>query len=606
MRAVLDTLVGIDIGSTMVKAVLLIKQSGKWRMSATAWAPTTIEAPFENVTVGVAEAIKRLEMETGRLLMKHGQPLTEKGADYGCDAIICTSSAGGGCQMMVMGIMKELTAESAQRAVLGGGALVLDVIAVDDGRTVVERIELLKRLAPDAILVSGGTDGGNASHVVALAEIIKAASPSPRFGEYSRTPIVYAANVDARGPFLETVGQQYDVRFVDNLRPVMEREVMGPARDAIGRVFLEHVVHQAPGYDEIQRWTEGLIRPTPAAIGHLLERFAAKHNINVLAVDVGGATTDVFSVMDGVFNRTVSAGTGVGYAMGWGKGIDFEAISSWVPEEIPLGKFKNWVANKMINPTAIPETLEELLLEHSLARHAVSTAMKDHHKLAVELKGVQKRRGIADVFDQVRTGQSRVKMTRVDALVAMGGPFAHAPETAQVLAVLIDSVQPEGITEVYVDSSSVLPVVGLVEEIEPNKGLELMEDCCLQKLATAICPSYASNVSGVVLKATFAMPDGSLKEASVRSGTIETIPLGTGQVVDAILRPSRGVDIGNGPGRLVKTRVEGGEFGVIIDARGRPLDLAARKSVLSVLASAPADGRNTASGLTGGEGSGDL
>jgi len=578
----LGTVVALDIGSTTVKAALLQKQDGKWAVKATSSAPTTVDAPYEDVAVGVREAILRLETATGRTLLSNGGPLFAAGADAGSDAIMVASSAGGGCQMMVMGVMKELTAESAHRAALGGGALVLDVVSVDDGRTVAERIELLREMRPDALLVSGGTDGGNVSHVVALGELVRAAAPSPRFGENMRTPVIYAANMDARGQFLETVGDAFDVRFVDNLRPSMEREVTGPAREEIMRVFLEHVTHQAPGYDVIHRWAGGFIRPTPSAIGTVLERFAQAHGINVLAVDVGGATTDVFSVMDGVFNRTVSAGTGVGYAMGWGKGIDFEGIAKWVPVEMPPGKFKNWVANKMLNPSAIPETVDELILEHSLARYAMATALADHHKLAVELKGVQKRRGVGDVFDQIRTGQRRVQMTRVDALIATGGPLVRVPRPSQALAMLMDGIQPEGITEVYLDSRSILPMAGLIEELEEQKGLSLMESCLLP-LGTAICPSFESAESEVVARGSLTLPDGSMEDLAIRAGTVETVPLASGKIADLHLRPSRGVDLGNGPGRIIRARVEGGLFGLIIDARGRPIAPRTRRKALGVL-----------------------
>jgi hypothetical protein len=574
-----STLIGLDIGSTTVKAALLQKRDGQWAVVATSFAPTTVERPHEDVSTGVKDAIAGLQALSGRMLLKEGLPVFAPGADFGCDAMVAASSAGGGCQMVVMGVMKDLTGESAQRAALGGGALVLDVIAVDDGRTVAERISLLRDLMPDALLVSGGTDGGNVSHVVALGEILRAAAPTPRFAVGTKTPVIYAGNSDAKGQFLETCGQTVDVRFVDNIRPSMDREVPGPAREEIRRVFLEHVKHQAPGYSEIDRWAGGFIRSTPTAIGLVLEKFAASHKINVLAVDVGGATTDVFSVMDGVFNRTVSAGTGVGYAMGWGKGIDFEGMASWVAVDVPSGRFKNWVANKMINPNTIPETVEELILEHSLARYAINAALQDHHRLAVELKGVQKRRGIGDVFDQVRTGQRRVVLPQVDVVIGTGGPLVHAPRPEQALAMIMDGIQPEGVTELYLDRKALMPVAGLLEEVEDGQGLALLE-ANLLPLGTTLCPSFQRVHSDVVVRGTIALPGQGVAPLNIKAGDVFTIPLKDGDIADIQLRPLRGVDVGAGPGRLVRTKVEGGLFGIIVDARGRPLDGKSRRQAL--------------------------
>jgi hypothetical protein len=574
-----STLIGLDIGSTTVKAALLQKRDGQWAVSATSFAPTTVAKPHEDVSVGVKDAIAGLQAASGRMLLKDGMPVFSPGADFGCDAMAAASSAGGGCQMVVMGVMKELTGESGQRAALGGGALVLDVIAVDDGRTVAERITLLRDLMPDALLVSGGTDGGNVSHVVALGEILRAAAPTPRFAIGTKTPVIYAGNIDAKGQFLETCGQTVDVRFVHNIRPSMDREVTGPAREEIRRVFLEHVRRQAPGYAEIDRWAGGFIRSTPTAIGLVLEKFAATHKINVLAVDVGGATTDIFSVMDGVFNRTVSAGTGVGYAMGWGAGIDFEGMASWVAVDVPSGHFKNWVANKMINPNTIPETVEELILEHSLARYAINTALLDHHRLAVELKGVQKKRGISDVFDQVRTGRPRVVLPQVDAVIGTGGPLVHAPRPEQALAMMMDGIQPEGITELYLDKKALIPLAGLLEEIESGQGLAVLERNLLP-LGTTICPAFERVHSDVVVRGTITLPGQAAKPINIKAGDVFMIPLEDGEIAEIQLRPLRGVDVGAGPGRLVRTRVEGGMFGVIVDARGRPLDGKSRRPAL--------------------------
>ena len=84
--------------------------------------------------------------------------------------------------------------------------------------------------------------------------------------------------------------------MTDNLRPTLERENLVPARDKIHDLFLEHVMAQAPGYDKLIDWAGAPIMPTPAAVGLIIETIAKKQGINVIGVDIGGATTDVFSV----------------------------------------------------------------------------------------------------------------------------------------------------------------------------------------------------------------------------------------------------------------------------------------------------------------------
>ena len=100
--------------------------------------------------------------------------------------------------MMVAGLVKSISASSAHRAALGAGAVVLDVISVDDGRSQSEQITRITELRPDIILVSGGVDGGSVAYLALIAEIIKQANPQPRFGATYKLPLIYAGNKDAR------------------------------------------------------------------------------------------------------------------------------------------------------------------------------------------------------------------------------------------------------------------------------------------------------------------------------------------------------------------------------------------------------------------------
>src|ERR1700728_2495711 len=100
------------------------------------------------------------------------------------------------------------------------------------------------------------------------------------------------------------------IQRISELRPVLERENLGPARDRIHDIFLEHVMAHAPGYDKLIRWADAPIMPTPGAVGDILQMIAKKEGINAVGVDIGGATTDVSCVFGGTFNRTVSANLG--------------------------------------------------------------------------------------------------------------------------------------------------------------------------------------------------------------------------------------------------------------------------------------------------------
>jgi uncharacterized protein (TIGR01319 family) len=308
-------IVATDCGSTTTKAILIERVDGSYRLQGRGEAPTTVEAPFDDVTVGVLNAAGELEELTERRFIGGGRVQTPTENEVGADLYLSTSSAGGGLQMLVTGVVKAMTAESAQRAALGAGAIVIDVIAVDDGRTDHERIDRIRSLRPDMILMSGGTEGGTVQHLLDSAELLIAADPRPRLGRDYRLPVIYAGNSSARDGVREVVGDRVELVVVDNLRPQLDRENLTPARESIHRLFLEHVMAQAPGYDKLLTWTSAPVMPTPRAVGEMVQLAAREEGTDVLAVDIGGATTDIFSVFGGQFNRTVSANLGLSYSV---------------------------------------------------------------------------------------------------------------------------------------------------------------------------------------------------------------------------------------------------------------------------------------------------
>src|ERR1035437_2431617 len=218
IRVILAT----DCGSTTTKAILIQKVDGVYRQTHRGEAPTTVEEPFADVTIGVVNAITEIqEIANRRLIDDQGQIIRPATEHEGCDIYISTSSAGGGLQMMVAGVVREMTAESAKRAALGAGAIVMDVIASNDQRAAHEKIERIRTLRPDMILLAGGTDGGAIRHVVELAEFIAAANPRPRLGSSFKLPIVYAGNKDARADVQAALGSKAEIHMTDNIRPVL-------------------------------------------------------------------------------------------------------------------------------------------------------------------------------------------------------------------------------------------------------------------------------------------------------------------------------------------------------------------------------------------------
>ena len=569
IRSILAT----DCGSTTTKAILIEKRGDEYHLVVRGEAPTTVEAPVEDVTAGVINAITEVEELAGRRLLKDGQIIKPQQGNEGTDLYISTSSAGGGLQMMVAGVVRNLTAESAERAALGAGAIVMDVIAANDKRLPHEKIERIRHLRPDMVLLSGGIDGGTTSHVVELAEIIEAANPKPRLGVSYQLPVIYAGNKDASEIVGERLGDKMALEVVDNLRPVLERENLMPTRLKIQDQFLEHVMAHAPGYRKLISWTDAPIMPTPGAVGAIMQTIAARQNIEVVGVDIGGATTDVFSVFknqggEAIFNRTVSANLGMSYSISNVLAeAGMENVLRWVPFDIDVSDLGNRIKNKMIRPTTIPQVLEELIIEGAIAREALRLAFDQHKQLAVELRGVQQQRTISEAFAQSETGATLVDMLSLDLIVGSGGVLSHAPRRNQAMLMMIDAFQPEGVTHLAVDSIFMMPQLGVLAQVNEAAATQVFERDCLIHLGTCIAPVGITSPGNLGVTIT-----GDVME-TVPSGELRLYPLGVGEKARVTIQPERRLDMGAGRGQVVEAEVEGGVVGLVVDTRGRPLEV---------------------------------
>jgi uncharacterized protein (TIGR01319 family) len=564
-----------DVGSTTTKARFFCNKSGEWRFFSSGEAPTTVEAPYEDVTLGVRNAVREVEELTGhKLLSEDGSGIIipydgEKGVDVYCT----TSSAGGGLQMMVAGLIKAMTAESANRAALGAGAIVMDVMARDDGRPMYQKIERMRNLRPDIILVAGGTDGGEEAHVLEIVELIKAAEPKPRLGVGYRLPIVYAGNKCIRSKVEKLMKDNFALTVVENIRPVLEVENIEPARAAIHELFMEHVMSHAPGYSKLMKWTDVPIMPTPAGEGLAMRLIASKYGMNVLGVGLGGATTNVYSIVDTRFVRSVSANLGMSYSVtNVMKEAGIRRIVRWLPFETDEEEVATILTNKMIRPTTIPQTLESLMIEHSVAREALRLGLNHHKTIATRLKGIQLQRTISDMFEQ-KVEETYIRMMDIDIIAGTGGLLSHAPRRIQSMMILTDAFQPEGVTRLFQDSVFMMPHLGILSTVNKEAAWNIFDKDCLVRLGTVIAPVGAGNLEEPTMTVELAMPDGRTVVEDLKFGEIKQIDLAEGQEAEAVVRPRKRFDVGKGPGREIKAKVMGGVCGVVLDSRGRPLHL---------------------------------
>jgi len=138
---------------------------------------------------------------------------------------------------------------------------------------------------------------------------------------------------------------------------------------------------------------------------------------------------------------------------------------------------------------------------------------------------------------------------------------------------MIDSFLPEGITQIAVDSIFMMPQLGVLASVHEQAATEVFNKDCLLRLGTCIAPVGPIKPGKEYMRIRFTLPDGKMIDKAYMLGEMELFEAPY-EAMEAEIIPARGIDVGAGPGKVVKTNIYGGLVGVIIDARGRrPFDL---------------------------------
>src|SRR5262249_23972398 len=146
------------------------------------------------------------------------------------------------------------------------------------------------------------------------------------------------------------------------------------------------------------------------------------------------------------------------------------------------------IKNKMIRPTTIPQTLDELQIEQAIAREALRLALGHHKSLATGLKGVQQERTISDIFEQKATGETLIDMMKLDLIVGSGGILSHAPRRVQSMLMMVDAYEPVGVTTLSVDSIFMMPHLGVLSTVNEKAATDVFVRDCMVYLGPCVAP----------------------------------------------------------------------------------------------------------------------
>jgi hypothetical protein len=557
-----DSLLAIDVGTITTCANFFDVVEARYRFVASGSAPTTAGAPFNDISEGVRSAVDQLQVVTGRTFLNIDKQLIKPSqADgAGVDTCVVTLSVGPPMKAVAIGLLEDISAESAQNLASTTYAQVIETMNMNDGRKTVDRLDTLLHLRPDFVVVTGGIEGGASKSVLALLESVGLACylvPKDR-----RPEVLYAGNSSLVSEVKDSIGSLVPLHIAPNVRPTLDIEQLTPAQPQLAQIYRQVRSKQIHGVQEIDLWTGGRLKPTATAFGRTI-RFISKEYANtkkgVLGVDIGASSTTVAAGFAGDLILSVYTKLGLGESLPSMLSMcPIENITRWLPIEIPDADVADYMYNKALYPSSLPVTSEELAIEQSLACQAMRLAIR--------------KAGKKFPSDAARSASGLLPW--FEPIIVSGSVITRAPTIGQSLMMVLNALQPTGVTTIALDRNKLAAPLGAAAEMNPLLAVQSLDASNFLNLCTVVSPFGRAEYGTPILKVRVTYKDGSQSSAEVKYGMIEVLRLPKGQTANLHLQPLHRFDVGmGGPGRGGSVKVIGGVLGVVIDARGRPLQI---------------------------------
>jgi hypothetical protein len=556
-----SSLLAVNVGASSTRAVLFDVVEGQYRFIASGQAPSTADAPYKDVSLGVQQAISNLQAITGKTLLDQNNQLITplQGDGSGVDAFAATLSAGPTMRAVVVGLLSEVSMQSAKRLAETAYLQVIETFGLNDPRKPDEQIDAVLRARPDVIILTGGTDGGASRSVQKIIESIGLACYL--MPEEKRPAILFAGNKSLADSIKGTLGKLTpSLHLSPNVRPSLDTEDLAPASRELAQVFSDVRKRQVPGVDQLAAWTGGRVLPTAYAEGRIIRFLSQMNGANrgILGVDIGTTAAVVTAGFNGKLTLGVYPQFGLGDNLpGLLQYTTLEDIMRWLPLDISPNIVRDYLYQRSLYPGTIPATKEDHAIGHAISRQVLYLAMQEARRnFPPEARLVKK--DLMPLFEPILAG---------------GGAVSDSPTPGQSLLLLLDALQPVGITSIILDQNYLLPLLGAAAEFNQLMPVQVLESGAFMSLGTIVSVISPASHGMPVLRARLTYENGTEANVEVKFGGLEIIPLAMGQTARLALHPLQRSDIGNGPGRNAAVQVAGGVMGVVIDARGRPLAL---------------------------------
>ena len=561
-----DSIICADVGAVATKVGLVEYVGDSYRLIGTAMMPSTARGMNADMSVGIRNALAMLESQVGRRLVGgDGRPISsERFGNGGLDAFVATTSAAMPLRITLVGLSRQVSLISAQRAIQGTYAVLDDVISLneEDARWgaaanpeapdlggASEAIQMLLRNKPEVIVLTGGLDGGAVQVLLEMANVVAALGAA--LDKRERPLVIFAGNTQARAAVAERISPVTEFIAVDNVRPQLGREALGPLQNELARVFAERKLAKIPGLDAVSSWSQTRVTTSAQGLETVARFLAKRYALNVLAVDLGAATTSLIAVKKERVLRAIHPHWGLSLGLDRiVQHVGLEKIMAWVPGKLAATEAHARLLNQMLHPATLPTAPEDERALQAASRAALMSAATDW------------RAGPTDLVDGI------------DLCLISGAPVARGMPYGDLVLMILDALELRGIVTLAADGNGLAAALGAMAVVSPEAAAQLVERDGFITLGTLIAPFTNGREGSTALSIHVTTARGGALDLDVQQGTIELLPLGLGERATVEIRPASGVELGVPlQGGVLKREMEGGALGLIIDARGRPLQL---------------------------------
>ncbi len=564
MSQPISAILGLDIGRVNTRASLFTIQNGRYRFHAGAASPTSL-GQEGRISRGVVDAVRDLQQKTNRILLKPtGSPYTmDQDIRLSVDRIALTSSAGTSIKTVLLGL--------AEKGSLDSGKLLTDSLPINlvgafglsELSHETQMADKLIALRPELIILTGGEDDGAKKPLERWVEVVRLACKV--MPDAAKPTVVYAGNPKIEEVIRRRIEPITRLVFAPNLQPGFGQQDFVPSQRMIDQEVVRIWQRHQPDLYDLSIMADDLVGTKSFAISRMVRYLSRVKNegvetaskSGVLAIDLGGGSIVVSAGLKGK-NRTVMVPNPTDLSPEF-LARDCDEINQWTSEPLTKQEANQFLTNAFFQPGRIPETLRELSLTQARARIMLRHALKEcSHK--TPWFDYDPEKGLTGHFEPI---------------VASGAVLTQVTNPAQALLILLDSLQPWGTATFVLDRYHILPILGLIGQIEPILPVHVLNSEAFLNLGCVVNAVSEASEGESVITVSVKPETGKSYAVDVLKGTLRRLVIPPGQTVVLDLDPKPKTDVGfGGKGQGGRIRVTSGAVGVVIDARGRPLKLA--------------------------------